>query len=87
MKDGADIAKEVADITLLSENLDGLVELRVLSNGLLNRIHKNYRFIVGFNTMLLLLGVGGAITPQTSAVLHNISTLALSGNSIRGYGN
>jgi heavy metal translocating P-type ATPase len=85
MKDGADIAKEVADITLLSEKLDGLVELRVLSNRLLERIHTNYRAILGFNTVLLLLGLGGAITPATSAVLHNLSTLALSGASVRQF--
>ncbi|MCL2238760.1 MAG: heavy metal translocating P-type ATPase [Defluviitaleaceae bacterium] len=85
MKDGADIAKEVADITLLSETLDGLVELRILSNQLLNRIRVNYRAILGFNTLLLLLGIGGAITPPASAVLHNLSTLALSGLSVRRY--
>ena len=85
MKDGADIAKEVADITLLSEKLDGLIELRVLSNHLLERIHTNYKAILGFNTMLLLLGVGGVITPSTSAVLHNLSTLALSGASVKQY--
>jgi len=85
MKDGADIAKEVADIALLSENLSGLIELRVLSNRLLERIHGNYRTILGFNTLLLLLGIGGVITPATSAVLHNLSTLALSGTSVRRY--
>ncbi|MCL2224465.1 MAG: HAD-IC family P-type ATPase [Defluviitaleaceae bacterium] len=85
MKDGADIAKEVADITLLSENLDGLVDLRHLSDRLLARIHTNYRCILGFNTLLLFLGIGGAITPATSAVLHNFSTLALSGASLRSY--
>jgi len=85
MKDGADIAREVADITLLSDNLDGLVELRKLSNALLARIHRNYRSILGFNTMLLLLGIAGAVSPQTSAVLHNVSTLGLSGASMRGY--
>jgi len=85
MKDGADIAKEVADITLLTESLDGLVELRILSNRLLERIHMNYRAILGFNTILLLLGIGGAITPSTSAVLHNLSTLALSASSVRRY--
>lgn len=85
MKDGADIAREVADITLLSENLDGLVDLRHLSNALLKRIHGNYLFVLGFNTLLLLLGVGGFISPPTSALLHNLSTLALSGMSVRRY--
>ena len=85
MKDGADIAKEVADITLLSENLDGLVTLRQISQLLLTRINRNYRIIVSFNTLLLLLGAGGAITPAASALMHNLSTLALSGASIRRY--
>lgn len=85
MKDGADIAREIADITLLTENLDGLITLRQLSTALFGRIHKNYRFIVGFNTALLLLGLGGTISASTSALLHNSSTLALSGLSMRPY--
>lgn len=85
MRDGSDIAKEVADITLLSENLDGLLTLRRLSKSLFERIHRNYRFILGFNTSLLLLGVGGTIMPSTSAVLHNASTMLLSGMSMRPY--
>jgi cation transport ATPase len=85
MKDGSDIAKEVADITLLSENLDGLIALRSLSASLFTRIHRNYRTIVGFNTSLLLLGVGGVIAPSTSAFLHNASTMLLSGTSMRRY--
>jgi len=85
MKDGSDMAKEVADITLLSGHLEGLVELRRLSQALFNRINLNYRFILGFNTSLLLLGLGGAITAPTSALLHNLSTMALSGASMRSY--
>jgi len=85
MKDGSDIAKEVADITLLSESLDGLVKFSWLSKTLFERIHKNYRFILGFNTSLLLLGVGGVVMPSTSAVLHNASTMFLSGMSMRPY--
>lgn len=85
MKDGSDIAKEIADITLLSENLDGLLTLRRLSKSLFERVHKNYRFILGFNTSLLLLGASGAIMPSTSAVLHNASTMLLSGMSMRPY--
>lgn len=85
MRDGSDIAKEVADITLLSESLDGLVTLRLLSRKLFARINKNYRFILGFNTSLLLLGAGGVITPSVSAVLHNASTMLFSGMSMRSF--
>ena len=85
MKDGADIAKEVADITFLTENLDGLIKLRHLSQGMLKRINNNYRFIIGFNSLLVLLGVSGAITPAASAFLHNLSTLSLSGASMRRF--
>jgi len=85
MKDGSDIAKEVADITLLSENLDGLITIRRLSQELFARIHKNYRFIIGVNTSLLLLRIGGVIQPSASAVLHNTSTMMLSGMSMRRY--
>ena len=85
MKDGADIAKEVADITLLGENLDDLLILRRLSMALFERINKNYRFILGFNTSLLLLGITGIVAPGTSAVLHNVSTMLLSGMSMQSY--
>ena len=85
MKDGADIAKEVADITLLGENLDGLVTLRRISTALFKRISKNYRFILRFNTLLLLLGITGTVAPGTSAVLHNVSTMLLSGMSMQSY--
>jgi len=85
MKDGSDIAREVADITLLSESLDGLVTLRLLSGALFERINKNYRCILGVNTLLLLLGIGGVITPAASAVLHNTSTMLLSAMSMRPY--
>lgn len=85
MRDGSDIAKEVADITLLSENLDGLVTLRRLCRALFGRINKNYRFILGFNTTLLMLGTSGMIAPSAAAVLHNFSTMLLSGMSMRPY--
>lgn len=75
---GAAIAKEIADITIASESLFEIVTLRRLSMALMDRIHRNYRFIVGFNLMLIALGVGGAIPPTTSALLHNMSTLAIS---------
>ena len=75
---GAAIAREIADITISSEDLFALVTLRSLSQELMARIHRNYRFIVGFNLMLILLGVGGIIQPTTSALLHNMSTLGIS---------
>lgn len=75
---GAAIAKEIADITIASEDLFELVALRKISTQLMARIHRNYRFIVGFNLALVLLGIGGVIQPTTSALLHNMSTLGIS---------
>lgn len=75
---GAAIAKEIADITISSENLFQLVTLRKLSQALMSRIHRNYRFIVGFNLMLIICGVAGFIQPTVSALLHNMSTLGIS---------
>ena len=75
---GAAIAREVADITIASENLFELVTLRRLSEALMHHIHGNYRFIVSFNLMLIVLGVIGILPPATSALLHNASTLAIS---------
>ena len=75
---GAAIAREIADITVAAGDLYELVILRQLSTTLMARIHRNYRFIVGFNLMLILLGVGGIIQPTTSALLHNMSTLGIS---------
>ncbi len=75
---GAAIAKEIADITVSSEDLNRLVLLRRLSEALMNRIDRNYRFIVGFNLMLIILGVTSVIQPTFSALLHNASTLAIS---------
>ena len=83
MKDGSDIAKEVADISLLSENLTGLLTLRYMSRELLRHINRNYRHIVGFNTSLLLAGAAGIIKPSTSAMLHNASTMLLCGLSMK----
>ncbi len=74
---GAAIAREIADITISSEDLFELVTLRRLSEALMARIHWNYRFIVSFNLALILLGVGGVIPPTTSALLHNLSTLGI----------
>ena len=75
---GAAIAREIADITIASEDLFELVTLRQLSQALMARIHRNYRFIVGFNLSLIVLGVAGILPPTTSALLHNMSTLGIS---------
>lgn len=75
---GAAIAKEIADITISSEDLFEIVKLRELASALSKRIDRNYRFIVGFNFMLIVLGVAGFIQPTTSAMLHNMSTLGIS---------
>ncbi|MFV0414063.1 MAG: heavy metal translocating P-type ATPase [Oscillospiraceae bacterium] len=83
MKDSSDIAREVADITLLSSNLAQLVTLRRLSQRLMRRINSNFRFIVGFNTLLLALGIGNVLTPAASALLHNLSTMGISAASTR----
>ena len=79
---GAAIAKEIADITVSSEDLFCLVSLRKLAEALMTRIDRNYRFIVGFNLMLICLGVGGIIQPTFSALLHNASTLGISLDSM-----
>ena len=78
ISDGAEIAREIADITISEENLYQLVTLKAISNGLMKRIHGNYRFVIGFNLGLILLGVAGVIAPATSALLHNTSTLGIS---------
>lgn len=78
ISEGAEIAREIADITISEENLYQLVTLKVISNGLMKRIHGNYRFVIGFNLGLILLGVAGVIAPATSALLHNTSTLGIS---------
>ena len=75
---GAAIAREIADITVASEDLRALVTLRALSCQLMQRIHRNYRFIIGFNCALIVLGVAGILPPTTSALLHNMSTLGIS---------
>ena len=75
---GAAIAREIADITVASEDLFALVTLRRLSEALMARIHGSYRFIVGFNLTLIALGVAGVLPPATSALLHNGSTLGIS---------
>ncbi len=75
---GAAIAREVADITISADDLHEILVLRRLSEGLMRRIHWNYRTIMGFNSMLILLGVLGVLPPATAALLHNTSTIAIS---------
>lgn len=79
---GAAIAREVADITISAEDLETLVTLRRISDALMARIHSNYRFIISFNMMLIVLGVAGVLPPTTSALLHNLSTLCISMKSM-----
>ena len=83
ISDGAQIAREIADVTIEGDHLHGLVTLKHISNRLMRRIHNNYRFIVGFNTGLIGAGVLGFIQPTTSAVLHNTSTLCIGLRSMK----
>jgi heavy metal translocating P-type ATPase len=78
ISDGAQIAREIADVTIGADNLYEIATLKIISNFLMKRIHNNYRTIVGFNTGLIVLGVAGVIQPATSALLHNASTLTIS---------
>lgn len=77
ISDGAEIAREIADITVSADGLYQLVTLKRISNALMKRIRGNYRFIVGFNAGLILLGVGGVIQSAASALFHNTSTLLI----------
>ena len=78
ISDGAELAREIADITIAAEDLREIVILKRLSNAMMHRIQGNYRGIVGINALLIALGVAGIIQPTTSALLHNTSTLAIS---------
>lgn len=75
VSEGAEIAREIADITIGADDLYELLTLKRLSDALMKRIKKNYRFIVGFNAMLIVLGVAGVIQPTTSSLFHNMSTI------------
>lgn len=77
ISDGAAIAREIADITISADDLGTLVTLKCISDSLMRRIDKNYRFIISFNLMLIILGVVGVLPPATSALLHNLSTLGI----------
>lgn len=83
ISDGAQIAREIADITIDAGSLNELVTLKYISNRLSKRVKNNYRSIVGINSTLILLGVAGIIQPTTSALIHNTSTLAISLNSMK----
>lgn len=83
ISDGAEIAREIADITVSADDLNEIVTLRMLSGALMKRIHKNYRQIVIFNAGLIALGVAGVIPPTTSALLHNTSTLLIGMDSMK----
>lgn len=83
ISDGAEIAREIADVTVGADNLYEIVTLKKISNGLMKKIHQNYRLIVGFNTGLIVLGVSGVIQPTASALLHNTSTLGISLRSMK----
>lgn len=83
ISDGAEIAREIADITVGSDDLYQIVTLKYISNALLKRIKSNYRKIVGFNSGLIALGVAGVLPPTTTALLHNGSTILISVNSMK----
>lgn len=83
MKDSSDIAREVADVTILSSDLRKLAVMRKLSEQLLARINNSYRFVVGFNTALLILGIAGITAPGRAAFLHNASTMGMSASCMR----
>ncbi len=82
ISDGAAIAREIADITIAADDLTELVKLRLLSERLMDRIRSNYRFVISFNSGLIALGTLGILAPAASAMLHNLSTLALSLHSM-----
>lgn len=84
ISDGAQIAREIADVTIAADDLNEVVVLKLLSDALMKRIHGNYRSIVGFNAGLIALGVAGVLAPTTSALLHNSSTLFF---TLRSMGN
>ena len=83
ISDGAEIAREIADVTVGADSLDEILTLKRLSDAMMKRIHKNYRMIVGINTALIVLGVAGIFQPTTSALLHNTSTIFISLKSMK----
>ena len=83
ISDGAELAREIADITISADDLYQILILKQISDQLMRRIRKNYRSIVGINSTLIALGVFGIIQPTTSALMHNTSTLLISLGSMR----
>lgn len=85
MKHGADIAKEACDILLLDRGLEGIIEVREIAQDAMFRIKKNFRYIMGINTTLIGLGVGGMISPVFSSLIHNATTLIVSASTLKPY--
>ena len=83
ISDGAQIAREIADIVIEADSLEILLLLRKISTGLMKRIDSNYHRIVGINAALIVLGVAGILQPTTSALLHNTSTLLITLDSMK----
>lgn len=84
ISDGAAIAREIADVTIEADDLFEIVTLKLISNSLMKRVDRNYKFIVTFNTALILLGVAGILTPTASALLHNTSTIGIAVKNMNG---
>ena len=82
ISEGAAIAREVADVTISGNNLMELVVLKLIANRLMERIHNNYNFIIGYNASLILLGTLGILPPKISALLHNTATIGISLSSM-----
>jgi heavy metal translocating P-type ATPase len=82
ISDGAAIARQIADITIKADSLEELVFIRKIADALQKRINSNYKFVINFNSLLIILGIAGVITPSASALLHNLSTLAISMRSM-----
>lgn len=85
MNDASDVAREVADIAMQASELDGLITLRELSHEVFVRIDRNFKFIIGFNSLVMGLGIFGLIPSGTSSLLHNLSTMLISASSMRAY--
>mgnify|MGYP001016825352 FL=1 len=83
ISDGAELAREIADVTIAAEDLFEVVTLRKLSKRLMKRIYRNYKVIVGFNSALIAGGIAGVLQPTTSALLHNTSTLLIAMESMK----
>ena len=80
---GAAIAREIADVTISEDDLHSLLTMKQISDGLMKRIHGNYRKIISFNSFLILMGVMGVFPSTTTALLHNVSTIGISLDSMR----